>query len=49
MPETRWQRVHGDPEAEELLRRDIENIGKFFSNQGANVNIEKAFKEVLEA
>jgi RIO kinase 1 len=36
-------------EAEELLRRDIENIGKFFSNQGANIDIEKAFKQVLEA
>lgn len=43
------QGVHtSHPEAEELLRRDIENVGKFFEKQGANLDFEKAFEEVLE-
>ena len=44
------QGVHtSHPEAEELLRRDIENVAKFFIKQGANIDIGKAFEEVIEA
>lgn len=44
------QGVHtSHPEAEELLRRDIENVAKFFSKEGAEIDPEKAFEEVLQA
>ncbi|MFB6100324.1 MAG: serine protein kinase RIO [Candidatus Nanohalobium sp.] len=44
------QGVHkSHPEAEELLSRDIENVAEFFRKQGAEVDVEKAFEEVLEA
>ena len=44
------QGVHtSHPEAEELLKRDVENVAKFFGNQGAEIDPEKAFEEVLQA
>ncbi|MFB6158806.1 MAG: serine protein kinase RIO [Candidatus Nanohalobium sp.] len=44
------QGVHrSHPEAEKLLRRDVENVAKFFVKQGADIEIEKAFGEVLTA
>jgi RIO kinase 1 len=43
------QGVHtSHPEAEELLRRDIENVAKFFRKQGAEIDTEKAYSSVLE-
>jgi RIO kinase 1 len=43
------QGVHtSHPEAEELLRRDIDNVAKFFVKQGADIDVEKASEEVLE-
>jgi RIO kinase 1 len=43
------QGIHtSHPEAKELLKRDIENVANFFSKQGAEVDVEKAFEEVLE-
>ncbi|PSH01846.1 MAG: hypothetical protein BRC26_02860 [Nanohaloarchaea archaeon QH_8_44_6] len=43
------QGVHtSHSEAEEFLRRDIRNVANFFEDQGAEINIEKAFKAVLE-
>jgi len=35
------------PEAEELLRRDIENIANFFSRQGADTDPEKAYQTII--
>lgn len=35
------------PEAERLLKRDIENVANFFKKQGANIEIEKQKKEIL--
>jgi RIO kinase 1 len=43
------QGVHtSHPEAERLLRRDIENTADFFRRQGADIDTEKAFEQVLE-
>ena len=42
------QGVHRDhPEAEELLRRDVENVAKFFEKQGANTDVDKACKAII--
>lgn len=35
------------PEAENLLKRDIENVANFFRRQGAEIDTEKAFETVL--
>jgi len=35
------------PEAEELLRRDIENVAKFFSRQGAETDVQKAYESII--
>lgn len=35
------------PEAENLLKRDIENVANFFRGQGAEIDTEKAFETVL--
>jgi len=43
------QGVHtSHPEAENLLRRDVENVANFFVKQGAEVDVEKAYSSVLE-
>ncbi|MFQ3307811.1 MAG: RIO kinase 1 [Candidatus Nanohaloarchaea archaeon] len=43
------QGVHNThPEAEELLRRDIENVANFFRRQGAQIDEEEAFQTVLQ-
>lgn len=36
------------PEAENFLKRDIENVANFFRDQGAEIDVEKRFEEVLE-
>lgn len=42
------QSVHiSHPEAENLLRRDIENISDFFERQGANIKTQKAFEAII--
>jgi len=42
------QGVHNThPEAQELLERDIENLVKFFNNQGADQDPEKAFESII--
>jgi RIO kinase 1 len=44
------QGVHtSHPDAEQLLRRDVENVADFFSRQGFDPDVEKAFQEVLGA
>ncbi len=53
-PELVWidfsQGIHkSHPEAAELLRRDIENISNFFSNQGADTAPEKAYERIFQA
>lgn len=35
------------PEAENLLKRDIENIANFFDRKGADINPEKRFKAII--
>ena len=35
------------PEAEELLKRDIENVSNFFSRQGADTEPEKAYRRII--
>jgi RIO kinase 1 len=43
------QGIHtSHPEAEELLKRDIENVANFFSKQDVDIDVGKAFEEVLE-
>lgn len=43
------QGVHtSHPEAEDLLKRDIQNTANFFETQGAEIKIQKAFQTVLE-
>lgn len=37
------------PEAEELLKRDIENVSKFFSKQGADTQPQKAYERVISS
>jgi RIO kinase 1 len=37
------------PEARKLLERDVENVVKFFSKQGAEADPEKALNSVLES
>jgi RIO kinase 1 len=51
-PELVWidfsQGVHkSHPEAEELLKRDIENIADFFERKGADTKPEKAYQRVI--
>ena len=42
------QGVHIDhPQAEELLKRDIENVASFFERKGAEVDTMKAFESVI--
>lgn len=42
------QGVHiSHPEARELLERDMENIGNFFRNQGADIDTDKALDSVF--
>ncbi|QGA80848.1 serine protein kinase RIO [Candidatus Nanohalobium constans] len=36
------------PEAENFLRRDIENVANFFRKQGGDIDVEKSFESVLE-
>lgn len=35
------------PEAENLLKRDIQNVSSFFAGHGANVNPEKRFEAII--
>ncbi|PSG99737.1 MAG: hypothetical protein BRC28_03095 [Nanohaloarchaea archaeon SW_4_43_9] len=42
------QGVHkSHPEAEELLRRDVENAADFFERQGAETETQKRFKSII--
>ncbi|MBY6293939.1 serine protein kinase RIO [Nanohaloarchaea archaeon H01] len=44
------QGVHIDhPLAEELLRRDIENVANFFRKHSADTNVQKAFESVISS
>jgi RIO kinase 1 len=44
------QGVHfNHPEAEEFLKRDIENVSNFFSNQGAETDVQKAYERVISS
>lgn len=43
------QGVHtSHPEAKDFLRRDIINVANFFEDQGAEIDVEKAFESVIE-
>ena len=51
-PELVWidfsQGVHrSHPEAEELLRRDLENISNYFEKQGADTDYQKVYKRLI--
>lgn len=37
------------PEAEELLKRDIENVSKFFARQGAEVKPQKVYERIISS
>lgn len=42
------QGVHvSHPEAEDLLRRDVENVVRYFSDQGAEADAQKAFESII--
>lgn len=42
------QGVHrSHPEAEHLLRRDVENVSNFFERKGADTDIQKAFESII--
>lgn len=44
------QGVHKNhPEAEEMLERDVFNVAKFFSKQGADIDPENAYQELFQA
>lgn len=44
------QGVHeSHPEADKLLKRDIENVSNFFEKRGADVEPQKAFERIFEA